>query len=63
MRREREDTRILMRDMFTKERSQKVYHTEKEQSLTKMEILTKERWCTAKNLDKEYIDLLMESPT
>ena len=43
MRREREDTRILMRDMFTKERSQKVYHTEKEQSLTKMEILTKER--------------------
>ena len=63
MRREREDTRILMRDMFTKELSQKVYHTEKEQSLTKMEILTKERWCTAKNLDKEYIDLLMESPT
>ena len=63
MRREKEDTRILMRDMFTKERSQKVYHTEKEQNLTKMEILTKERWCTAKNLDKEYIDLLMESPT
>ena len=43
MRREKEDTRILMRDMFTKEPSQKVYHTEEEQSLTKMEILTKER--------------------